>query len=129
MERVRKEDIILNDRAAIDILMEAIHFQMMPDKQSTLHSHRSQPRKHVPKLQVGTHMHAHTHTHTNKHTTHTNTTHTLHMHTHTTHTNTLPTHTTTLYIKTHGRIVRCAAQEAITSKAQTNSGFWYSKEC
>jgi len=72
MERVRKEDIILNDRAAIDILMEAIHFQMMPDKQSTLHSHRSQPRKHVPKLQVGTHMYTHKHTtYKHKHYIHT----------------------------------------------------------
>ena len=75
MERVRKEDVILNDRAALDILMEAIHFQMIPDQQSTLQSHRSQPRKHVAKLQVraphfGTHTpHTlHTHTLTHRHT-------------------------------------------------------------
>lgn len=52
MERVGKEEIILTDFMARNLFLEAVRYHMMPDKQTQLHSHRSQPRKPILKFQV-----------------------------------------------------------------------------
>ena len=52
MERVGKEEIILTDSMARNLFLEAVRYHMMPDKQAQLHSHRSQPRKPILKVQV-----------------------------------------------------------------------------
>ena len=40
------------DNAARNLFLEAVRYHMMPDKQAQLHSHRSQPRKPILKVQV-----------------------------------------------------------------------------
>lgn len=52
MERVGKEDVILADSMARSLFLDAVRYHMMPDKQAQLHSHRSQPRQPILKVQV-----------------------------------------------------------------------------
>ena len=40
------------DNVARNLFLEAVRYHMMPDKQAQLHSHRSQPRKPILKVQV-----------------------------------------------------------------------------